>query len=148
MDQGSNMRPKFLSNHTHYSTTDSDARISVKPGKPRQFNYLGQFSVDTAHHVITYAHAYHADKKDSQCLPKIVEELKENLTEGGLIIEQLLADTGYSSGTALKALEENDIIGYIPNFGKYKSEREGFTYHHQEDYYNCPQNKKILFKKN
>jgi len=29
-------RPKFVSNHTHYSTTDRDARVSVKPGKPRQ----------------------------------------------------------------------------------------------------------------
>ena len=29
-----NSRPKFVSNHTHYSTTDSDARVSVKPGKP------------------------------------------------------------------------------------------------------------------
>lgn len=27
-------RGKFLSNHTHYSTTDEDARIAVKPGKP------------------------------------------------------------------------------------------------------------------
>jgi cupin superfamily acireductone dioxygenase involved in methionine salvage len=29
------MRAKFLSNHTHYSTTDPDARIAVKQGKPR-----------------------------------------------------------------------------------------------------------------
>src|SRR5215203_7486389 len=29
-------RAKFVSNHTHYSTTDPDARVSVKPGKPRQ----------------------------------------------------------------------------------------------------------------
>jgi transposase len=28
--------PKFVSNHTHYSTTDPDARVAVKPGKPRQ----------------------------------------------------------------------------------------------------------------
>ncbi|RPD43374.1 transposase [Paracnuella aquatica] len=40
--------PKFVSNHTHYSTTDSDARVSVKPGKPRQLNYAAQVSVDTA----------------------------------------------------------------------------------------------------
>lgn len=31
---------KYLSNKTHYSPTDPDARISVKPGKPRQLNYL------------------------------------------------------------------------------------------------------------
>lgn len=29
------IRPKFLSNHTHYSPTDDDAKISVKPGKAR-----------------------------------------------------------------------------------------------------------------
>lgn len=113
-------RAKFLSNHTHYSTTDKDARIAVKPGKPRQFNYLAQTAVDTEHHVITQIAAFHADKKDSQCLPGIVKELKENLEPEGLIVEQILADTGYSSGTALKALEQNNITGYIPNFGQYQ----------------------------
>lgn len=141
------MRAKFLSNHTHYSTTDPDARIAVKPGKPRQFNYLGQTSVDTAHHVITHIHADYADKKDSQCVSKVIEGLHETLTSQGLQVEQILADTGYSSGEALKVLERNNITGYIPNFGKYKPEREGFTYHKEEDYYSCPQNKKILFKK-
>lgn len=140
-------RPKFLSNHTHYSTTDKDARIAVKPGKPRQFNYLAQTSVDTHHHVITHIQAYHADKKDSQCLPKIIEGLTENLSEQGLTVEQILADTGYSSGEALKALEQNNITGYIPNFGQYKAEREGFTYHKEGDYYTCPENKKLEFKK-
>jgi transposase len=145
--QDDEKRPKFLSNHTHYSTTDKDARIAVKPGKPRQFNYLAQTCVDTEHHVITHIHAYHADKKDSQCLPDIVKELKENLLPEGLTIEQILADTGYSSGAALKALEENNITGYIPNFGQYKHEREGFTYHKEGDYYICPENKKVEFKK-
>ena len=140
-------QPKYLSNHTHYSTTDKDARIAVKPGKPRQLNYLAQTSVDTFHHVITHIEAYHADKKDAQCLPKIIKGLKENLDEQGLLVEQIIADTGYSSGTALKALEENNITGYIPNFGKYKHEREGFIYHKEGDYYTCPQNKKIEFKK-
>lgn len=140
-------RPKFLSNHTHYSTTDKDARIAVKPGKPRQFNYLAQTCVDTEHHVITHIRGYHADKKDSQCLPDIVKELKENLTPEGLIVDQILADTGYSSGAALKALEANNITGYIPNFGQYKYEREGFTYHKEGDYYLCSQNKKLVFKK-
>lgn len=140
-------RPKFLSNHTHYSTTDKDARIAVKPGKPRQFNYLAQTCVDTEHHVITHIHAYHADKKDSQCLPDIIKGLKQNLVPEGIIVEQILADTGYSSGVALKALEQNNITGYIPNFGQYKHEREGFTYHKEGDYYQCSQNKKLVFKK-
>lgn len=141
------VRAKFLSNHTHYSTTDPDARISVKPGKPRQFNFLGQTSVDTAHHVITHIHADYADRKDSQCLARVIKEVKENFQSTGLQVEQIIADTGYSSGEALKALERHKITGYIPNFGKYKPEREGFTYHKEEDYYSCPQGKQILFKK-
>jgi transposase len=140
-------RPKFLSNHTHYSTTDPDARIAVKPGKPRQFNYLAQTCVDTARHVITHIEACHADRKDSQCLPQVLDALSENLKQQGLIIEQVMADTGYSSGDALKALEQKSITGYIPNFGQYKYEREGFTYHKEGDYYTCPQNKKLEFKK-
>lgn len=140
-------QPKYLSNHTHYSTTDKDARIAVKPGKPRQLNYLAQTSVDSEHHVITHIEAYHADKKDAQCLPKIIKGLKENLDDQGLLVEQIIADAGYSSGAALKALEENNITGYIPNFGKYKHEREGFIYHKEGDYYTCSQNKKVEFKK-
>jgi transposase len=146
-NSGDDKRPKFLSNHTHYSTTDKDARIAVKPGKPRQFNYLAQTCVDTEHHVVTHIGAYHADKKDSQCLPQIIKGLRENLNSEGLIIEQVIADTGYSSGQALKTLEEHNITGYIPNFGQYKHEREGFTYHKEGDYYICQQNKKIEFKK-
>src|SRR5690606_13710613 len=41
----------------------------------------------------------------------------------------------------------HNITGYIPNFGKYKYEREGFTYYKEGDYYTCPQNKKVEFKK-
>ena len=45
-----NHNAKYTSNKTHYSPTDPDARISVKPGKARKFNYQSQLAVDTAHH--------------------------------------------------------------------------------------------------
>jgi hypothetical protein len=144
-DEGS--RPKFVSNHTHYSTTDGDARVSVKPGKPRQLNYLAQVSVDTAHHVITQIQTDHADKKDSQCLPSLVNNTINNLKEEGLQIEEVFADAGYSSGEALKALEENNITGYIPNFGQYKPSREGFTYDKENDRYTCSRGVHLPFKK-
>jgi len=144
-DEGS--RPKFVSNHTHYSATDPDARVSVKPGKPRQLNYTAQVSVDTAHHVITQIQTDHADKKDSQCLPSLVNNTVNNLKEEGLQVEEVFADAGYSSGEALKALEENNITGYIPNFGQYKPSREGFTYDKENDRYVCSQGKYLPFKK-
>jgi len=139
--------PKFVSNHTHYSTTDSDARVAVKPGKPRQLNYLGQVSVDTASHVITHIQADYADKKDSQCLPSLLSNTIDNLKAEGLVVEEVLADAGYSSSEALKALEKENITGYIPNFGQYKPFREGFTYHAEGDYYMCKRGVKLPFKK-
>jgi transposase len=140
-------RAKFVSNHTHYSTTDADARVSVKPGKPRQLNYAAQVSVDAAHHVITQIQTDYADKKDSQCLPSLLKNTIENLKQDGLQIEEVYADAGYSSGTALKALEENNITGYIPNFGQYKPSREGFTYDKQNDRYTCSRGVHLPFKK-
>lgn len=147
MPGGSDERSKFLSNHTHYSTTDKDARVSVKPGKARQLNYHAQVSVDTASHVITGIEAHKADKKDSQCLPSIIKNTKDNLQQNGLIVEELLADAGFSSGEALKALEAHNITGYIPNFGQYKHSREGFTYPSEGDYYRCDRGTKLPFKR-
>lgn len=140
---------KFVSNHTHRSTTDGDARISVKPGKPRQLNYHAQVAVDTAHHVITQIQSDYAHKKDSQCLPLLLKNTIENLAENNLQIEELLADGGYSSGEALQCLEDNNIAGYIPNFGQYKTDREsaGFIYDEISDKYICSQGKALPFKK-
>ena len=140
-------RARFVSNHTHYSTTDPDARVSVKPGKPRQLNYTAQISVDAAHHVITQIQTDHVDKKDSQCLPSLLNNTIDNLQSEGLQVEEVYADAGYSSGEALKALEENNITGYIPNFGQYKPSREGFTYDKENDRYVCSQGKFLPFKK-
>jgi hypothetical protein len=119
-DGGAFIQSKFLSNHTHYSPTDPDARISTKPGKSRNLNYLAQLSVDNANHVITGALADFADKRDSQCLEKICEQVKDNFEEYSLKINQIVADTAYSSGDALKYCEESGIDAYIPNFGRYK----------------------------
>ena len=141
------MLPKFVSNHTHYSTTDADARVSTKPGKPRQLNYLGQVSVDTANHVITNIEAHLADKRDSQCLSPVVQSTVNNLREEGLAVEEILADTGYSSGEALKVLEAKNITGYIPNMGTYKPVKEGFTYDKENDRYICTQGAVLPFKK-
>ena len=137
----------FVSNHTHYSATDADARVSVKPGKPRQLNYAAQVSVDAAHHVITQIQTDYADKKDSQCLPSLLKNTINNLQEEGMQVEEVFADAGYSSGQALKALEENNITGYVPNFGQYKPSREGFSYDKQNDRYTCSRGIHLPFKK-
>jgi len=142
----SHKRNTKISNSDFTNTTDPDARISKKKHQSLQLNYSGQISVDTASHVICGAMADFADKKDSQSLPAIVEQTRENLKSENISVEEVLADTNYSSGDSLKYLEDNNITGYIPNFGLYKSEHEGFTYHPEGDYYRCSQGVKLPFK--
>ena len=141
---GDFIQSKLLSNHTHYSPTDPDARISTKPGKPRNMNFLGQLSVDTFHHVITGACADFASKKDSQCLEKICDLTIANLKDKHIEMNHLLADTAYSSGETLKYLEEKGINGWIPNFGQYKPERDGFIYNKELDQYECQRGHKAI----
>ena len=135
------------SNATHSSKTDPDARIAKKPGKPTDLKYLAQVSVDTAHHVITTIQAHHADKRDSECLSEVVNELKENLNSRGLIIEEVIADGNYSSGDAMRYLEDQMLTGYIPNHGSFKPDREGFTYNEETDSYVCSQGIQLKYKK-
>ncbi len=136
-EDGDEIRPKFLSNHTHYSPTDPEAKISVKPGKARQMNYAGQLAVDDAHHVITGAVASTAGSKDSMILPEIVDQMIENLSDNDMQFDELVADAGYSSGMALQYLENKGIDAWIPNFGQYKPQREGFVYNEKLNQYEC-----------
>lgn len=139
-------KPAKRTNKTHVSPSDPDSRISYKPGKVTKLNYLGQVSVDTAHHVITHIQAFHADKGDGQCLPEVLKNTADNLAESYLMIKEVLADAGYSSEAALLALAEQHIEGYIPNAPGYKQNRDGFIYDAENDRYSCPNGKYLTFR--
>ncbi len=79
-------------------------------------------------------------------MPQVIESTINNSHPEGLTIQEVLAGS-YSSGEALHALEDNDIDSYIPNFGQYKSSREGFIYDKDHDRYICSQRKHLIFKK-
>lgn len=142
-----NPQARYLSNKTHYSPVDPDARVAVKPGKPRQLYYMSSMSVDTAHHVITHMRAIHADRKDSLNLIDLVRQTQLRLKKQELHLETVLADTGFSNGENYKYLEETKINGYIPVFGQYEGVREGFTYESEEDRWRCSQGKYATFRK-
>lgn len=142
-----NKGAKYTSNKTHYSPTDPDARISVKPGKARKLNYHGNISVDTAHHVITDIKAYHADRADSANLQDVTLRLKSRLLREGLFWRNVLADAGFSSGENYDFLERKNLVSYIPQHGTYKGGPKGFTYIKEGNYWLCPENKKVTFRK-
>ncbi len=133
-------------NQSHFSPSDPDARMSYKPGKVTRLNYLGQVSVDTAHHVITHIQAFHADKGDAQCLPEVVKNAMKNLAVGALEVKEILADTGYSSEVVLSTLAKENIEAFIPNGAGYKENRNGFTYDAGKDRYTCTNGKHLTFR--
>ena len=140
------LQGKLKHSEQFVSTTDPDARVSQKRGKLPALNHLGIISVDTQHHVICGAMAEFADIKDSRTTEKIVGQVIETLHQTGLDIEEVLADTNYSSGEPYAFLEENNITAYIPPHGAYTPEREGYVYDEQADCYICSQGVKLCFK--
>ncbi|QKG59270.1 transposase (plasmid) [Hymenobacter sp. BRD128] len=89
---------RLLSNKTHYSPADPDARISVKPGKARALNCLCSMAVDEGHGVISHIQADFADQRDSTLLPSIVAPLQQRLLAQELPVREVAADTNYSNG--------------------------------------------------
>ncbi len=112
-------------NITHYSPSDPDSRIATKPGKPFMLSYLGQVSVDTGSHIITHAQAFHADKRDSQCLGEMLRQTKNNLGREDLKMEEVLADTNYSSTETLEMLERMKLKGLFPTLEASKQIERG-----------------------
>ena len=142
----SHKKARLLSNKTHYNPHDPDARISVKPGKARKLNYHCSMAVDTAEGVISHIQADFADGRDSQYLTDISLQVQNRLRKNELIMTDFLADAGYSNGANYDFLEQRKVTGWIPVFGKYKPEIEGFPYNKEKDEYSCPMNRPLPFK--
>lgn len=136
-------------NQSHYSPSDPDARLTTKPGKPMRLYYRAQMSVDTASHFITYIQAFKGNEADNISLPVMLPQIANNMAEHTIQVEEMLADTGYSSGKAIRALIAHGMQGYIPNPGNYKFSREdeGFTYDADHDRYVCMMGVHLPFRR-
>ena len=150
---GNNKGPKNKdvapTNQTHFSPSDPDARLTTKPGKPMRLYYRSQMSVDTASHCITYIQAFKGNEADNSSLPVMLPQIAGNMADHGIRVEEILADTGYSSGRAMRALTANGMKGYIPAPGTYKPSRdgEGFIYDDNYDQYTCIMGVHLPFKR-
>ncbi|UOQ69109.1 IS1182 family transposase [Hymenobacter volaticus] len=136
---------KLVSNLTHYSPSDPEARIAFKSGKARVLAYTASVSVDTAQHVITHISADLADWRDSRYLLAIVDATQQRLNSFRLFITNVVADAGYCSGENYEQREERGLTGYIPAHGGYKGEHPGFLYDAVTDSYTCGQGKQLVF---
>lgn len=138
--QGSGRKNKgrVLSNATHVSKSDPDARIAVKPGKPRMLCYTSTMSVDTQENVITNIAAEHASNRDSKLLMRNVHRTDAILEANGLTMCEVLADTAFSSGENYEMLEDMGITAFIPAHGTYVTHRGDLKYDGRRDAFICP----------
>jgi hypothetical protein len=76
-----------------------------------------------------------------------MDQTLANFAQNNLELEEVIADAGYSSGESLQYCADKGIDAWIPNFGQYKPEREGFIFNSNKNQYECIQtggNKAIL----
>lgn len=131
------MKRRTFSNATHRSSTDPDARVAKKSGKPRMLCYTSTMSVDTLNNVITNISAEHASKKDSQLLIRNTKKTIARLEDHDLEVKAILADAGFSSGENYRLLEKMSIEAFIPLHGTYETHREGFKYDARRNAFTC-----------
>ena len=62
-------------------------------------------------------------------------------------MRDLLADAGYANGANYALLEARHITAWIPVFGQYKAQIDGFTYDAPQDVYHCRAGKALPFRK-
>ncbi|MDZ7755443.1 MAG: transposase [Rhodohalobacter sp.] len=108
--------------------------------------YHGQISVDSQHGVIVGAMADYADLEDHKSLPGLLERVQNNLTDHGLVIEEILADSKYNTITTIEACQQQGITAFMQNPSGYKREREGFTFDEAANAYQCSQGATLAYK--
>lgn len=137
---------RFLSNATHQSKTDPDARVAKKSNKPRMLCFSSMMGVDTEQNVITHIAAEHASKKDSRLLLGAVKKTVDRLKGMDLKVKEVLADAGFSSGENYHELEALKLKAFIPTHGSFKKEREHFDFEEQHDTYVCRNGMELTFR--
>lgn len=129
---------RFFSKATHQSSTDPDARVAKKSGKPRMLCYTSTMSVDVLNNVITNMSAEFASQKDSQIMMGHMNKTISRLTNNNLQCERILADAGFSSGENYHQLETLGLEAFIPLHGTYQSHRGDFKYDGRRRAFICP----------
>jgi transposase len=134
--------------------TDPDARF-MRDGRGRiDINYNGQIAV-SQDQVILAAEVIN-EPNDRGALKEILEQAEANIGEE---MEEVIADSGYSSYDDYEYLQKEGKTGYIPDQyldeikqGEYQKEEnryhlENFIYDKEKGIYICPEGKELRFYK-
>lgn len=129
--------------------TDPDA-VFMKTTNGIKTSYNAQVSVDAEHQVIVAADVTNQASDVEQLLP-MVQQTEENTLQK---VQECSADSGYSSGENIKALEQRNVDAYIPD-REYQAQQRGkqidifhkdsFVYDVDRDLYICPEGEELIF---
>jgi len=130
--------------------TDPDARFMKGGCGKVDINYNGQIAVSEEQFIVAAEVINEAN--DRNALTGILEQAEANAGEE---IEEVIADSGYSSYDNYEYLKERGKTGYIPDQylskieqGEYKKEarryhEENFVYDKEKDVYICPEGREL-----
>jgi len=129
------------------STTDPDAKIARKRGKPADMYYKDAIAVDPKKNVVTAVEGVTADVADQQTLEPVVDAAVKNLEANGLKPDTVIGDSGFYSGENLKAMEDKGLQALMPEQRNKPPNAEGkfgvddFKYFPAKNEYTCPAGK-------
>lgn len=127
------------------NSTDPEAGILNRPGKPVGPHYLSHQSVDSAHGIIVDVAVAAGNAADSVPYLDRIEYMRDHV---GLDIHTVGADSAYGTSLICQTLEDMGISLYTPgppggSTCQVKLTREDFCYQADVDSLLCPAGKKL-----
>ena len=124
-----------ISNKTHLSATDPEARIAGKAWEKKRLLYKDHRIIDADSRVILDAHITDGAKMEGNVF---IDRLKK--VEGTFEIrpDEIIADRGYGYGENLKSLIDDERGVFIPRMHKTASDKlQGFTFDEKANEFIC-----------
>ena len=144
---GSPPSPPKLSNDTHRSATDPDARLFAKRFQRTQLAYSDNVLMDNAQRVIVDVEVTEPNLHvEGQVAGELIERSRLRL---GLDPQTLGGDTAYGYGAAVRRLWEAGVTPHAPapTQGQWNAQgifrKEDFVYDRQHDELICPAGKRL-----
>jgi IS5 family transposase len=130
------------------STTDPEAGMLRRPGKPEGMHYLSHQSVDAAHGIVVDVAVTSGNANDSEPYLKRIEYMREHL---GMDIREAGADSAYGTSMIYRAMEDMGIRLHTPGAtggATYKVEfrRDDFRYEQEKDCFICLAGKELTLR--
>lgn len=130
------------------NTTDPDAGMMHRPGKPVGMHYLSHQSVDAAYGIVVDVAVTPGNANDSEPYLERIEYMCSHL---GLKIKTVSADSAYGTSLICQTLHERGIRLYTPKATggiTYKVEfrREELKYQQEKASFLCPAGKELTLR--